>query len=125
MNTSVVQGKIQLSRRERARAKLSGTDPKNTFIRRSVSRVILYFLVWLGFCSGTLTASIIGILLMGGPKLLSDVWHQTESEPRLFAFGVFAILVGGGVGVFCGLKLGAYLIRRMQLLSEDAMDKML
>jgi hypothetical protein len=72
-----------LSRRERERAILSGIDPWNTFLRRSVSRVVLLISAWLGFCLGTLTVLIVDILLMGGPKLLSDVWNQTESEPRL------------------------------------------
>jgi hypothetical protein len=83
-----------LSRRERALAILSGTDPRNTFIRRGASRVVLVISVWLGFCLGTFTVLTVGILLMGGPKLLSDVWNQTESEPRLFAQALFAIFVG-------------------------------
>jgi len=113
-----------MSRRERALEKLSGIDPKNTIVRRSISRVIFYFALWIGFLVGTIGTSIIGILLMGGPKLLVDVWNQKESEPRLFAFGLFAICIGGSVGVFCALKSVVYLIRRSGLLSDDTVDKM-
>src|SRR5215204_7659503 len=113
-----------LSRRERALAILSGIDPTNTFLRRVASRIVLVTTVWLGGCFGTLIVVTVGILLMGGPRLLSDVWNQTESEPRLFAQLMFAIIVGGICGGFGGGKVGSYLILKVKLLSQDALDKL-
>ena len=115
--------KRQVSRRERALAKLSGIDPKNTIVRRSIARVIFYFALWIGVLVGTIGTSIIGILLMVGPKLLEDVWNQKDAEPRRLPFGLFAILVGGSVGIFCALSSVVYLIRRSGLLSDDTIDK--
>jgi hypothetical protein len=54
--------------------------------------------VSVGISVGTALVSVLGILLMGGPRLLTEIWNGTEDEPRLFMFGLFAIFIGGGSG---------------------------
>ena len=98
-----------MSRRERALAKLSGIDPKNTFIRRSIAKTIFFFALWCGFVSGFIAVSTGGILLMGGPTLLVEVWNQKEAggpyQHRLFAFGFFCDFYWGLGGSFLRVEI--------------------
>lgn len=112
-----------LSRSERAKARLGSGEAKNSVARRSLARVVLIIFVWLGICVGTIFVFSLGVLLMGGPKLLLSVLDQ--SEPRVVAFGVVATLVGGIGGGFLGSKLASIIIEKTGLLSEEGLRNLL
>lgn len=112
------------SRFERARLRLSGLDTKNTLIRRFAARCLIFILLCVGVSGGTLIIIVVGTFAIGGTKALSDLWMQEGVGHEYFLFDIFAIIVGGFIGGYCGVKLGKYFVARFQLLSDEAVERL-
>jgi len=114
-----------LSRRERAQRRLSEAgSTKDTLSRRVAAYASLFLFVWLGFCFGLLSVSIGGLLLLGGPKLLSDVWNQSDEQGKLYLFVLFCIFTGGVGGAVLGLKDWYFFLRKTNLISDQTLQRM-
>jgi hypothetical protein len=115
-----------LSRRKRAQRHLDDYYGRtDTLPRRVTAYVILIVFVFLSVCVGVLTVSAIAFYLKGGTTLLYQVWTGTEEAGSTYYLGIFSIVVGMSLGWPLGLLLGQGLIRRMHVISEQAIFHLL
>jgi len=105
-------------RRERFERQLEkAANKEDTLFRRVVARIILLFLGCVGLIVGMLGVFISGILIMGGTKLLSDIWEQ--SNDPFFFFGLFSVLVGGTGGLILGVLAWDFLMRKTSFITDE------
>jgi len=108
-------------RRERFEQQLEkaakAANRKDSLFRRVMARTILIFFVCAGLIVGMVGVFISGILIMGGTKLLSDIWEQS-SDPFFF-FGLFSVLVGGTGGLVLGMLVWDFLMRKTDFITDE------
>jgi hypothetical protein len=108
-------------RRERFERQLEreakAANRKDTLFRRVMARIMLLFFGCAGLIVGMVGIFISGILMMGGTKLLSDIWER--SNDPFFFFGLFSVVVGGTGGLVLGMLVWDFLMRKTDFITHE------
>jgi hypothetical protein len=107
-----------LTRRDRAQRRLNdAAGIRDTLLRRILARLALLLIGCTGMILGMLGVFVAGVLLMGGTKLLTEVWQQ--SDRSFFFFGLFSVIIGGSGGAVLGMIVWDFFIRKTSFITDE------